>query len=47
MKHYKALLGLSRRVVGELYNRLQSICGVMERSDKSLSHKAVKESLGK
>ena len=47
MKHYKALLGLSRKVVGELYNRLPCICGVMQRSDKSLSHEAVKENLGK
>ena len=29
MKHYKALLGFSRSILGELYNSLPWICGVM------------------
>ena len=37
----EALLGLFKRVLGEIYNRLPQICGFMLRSDKSLCQEAV------
>ena len=41
MEHYKALIGLSGRELGKLYNRLPWIYRVMKGCDKSLDHEAV------
>ena len=44
-EHLKLSWDFQGELLGELYNRLPQICGVMLGSDKSLGYEAVKESV--
>ena len=45
-EHWKRSWDFQGELLGEPYNRLPRICGVMSGSDKSLGYEAVKESVG-